>query len=325
MDSTIIYSIKADVLIEEVFYSLNDTSDLYYEDGEEKPKSNEKSKNVFLRAVDAVVKFIKGLIDKVKSFFQKMGLSEEEKKEFEEIKKSINSDPEIKNKSFTVADYRKVKQEQEAVLKEMEAIQKAAQAAADEEKEAEIIDNGMGKVKGMMSKIAEFGATAGKSVATALGMQQILHMAESNKNFAIMASNMLEEEEGLAAQLANAVGEDRANKFKKSVKSCTKWLSWHKFKAFICGNLCRDISKSFHRTVQDIKELATTKGGIRANIKRATHIGMVNNALGGVNQKYGTNYTAIDVAKGAIKAKQTADNATNKVNQVVNAVKGNKK
>ena len=321
MDSTIIYSIKADVLIEEVFYSLNDASDLYYEDGEEKPKNDEKSKNVFLRAVDSVVKFIKGLIDKVKSFFQKMGLSEEEKKEFEEVKKAINSDPDIKNKSFTVSDYRKLKQEQEAVVKEMEAIQKAAQAAADEEREAEIIDKGMGKVKGMMGKIVEFGSTAGKSIAASLGMQQIIHMAESNKNFAILASNMLEDEEGLASELANAVGEKRAGKFKKTIKSCTKWLSWHKFKAMIFGNLCKDITKSFHRTFQDLKELTSSKGGIRANIKRASHAGMVNNALGGINDKYGTKFNAVSVAGMALAARK----GTNAVNSMVERFKKNQK
>ena len=314
MDNTLLYSIQSDVMIEDTLLFVDNLSDIYYEDGEASNNEvvDEKSKNMFRRAFDAVMKFINGLIEKIKTLFQRMGLSKEEKKEFDEIRKAIMADPNIKNKSFTVDDYRKAKAQEEAIIKEMEAIQKAAERqAGNDEQEAEVIDRGMEKVKGMMSGVVDVMGTAGKSIATTIGAQQILHMAESNRNFAQVVYDMLEKEQGFAKQLEDAIGTKQSNKFKKSIKSCTKWLSWHKFKATIFGTICNDMSKSFSHTVKDLKELANPKNSIIANINRAKHLNMANNVIGGINQQYGTDYTLMDVAK-AGKQIKTAVNDTKK-------------
>jgi hypothetical protein len=317
-------------MIEDTLLFIDSLSDMYYEDGEASNSEvvDEKSKNMFRRAFDAVMKFINSLIEKIKTLFQRMGLSKEEKKEFDEIRKAIMADPNIKNKSFTVDDYRKAKAQEEAIIKEMEAIQKSAEQAGNDEQEAEIINNGMEKVKGMMSGVADVMGTAGKSIATTIGAQQILHMAESNRTFAQMVYGMLEKEEGFAKQLEDAIGTKQSNKFKKSIKSCTKWLSWHKFKATIFGTICNDMSKSFSHTVKDLKELANPKNSIGANIARARHLNMANNVIGGINQQYGTDYTLMDVAKAGkqIKTtvndtKKTVSDATGFVRRTINNIK----
>jgi len=330
MDNILLYSIQSDVMIEDTLLFIDSLSDMYYEDGEASNSEvvDEKSKNMFRRAFDAVMKFINSLIEKIKTLFQRMGLSKEEKKEFDEIRKAIMADPNIKNKSFTVDDYRKAKAQEEAIIKEMEAIQKSAEQAGNDEQEAEIINNGMEKVKGMMSGVADVMGTAGKSIATTIGAQQILHMAESNRTFAQMVYGMLEKEEGFAKQLEDAIGTKQSNKFKKSIKSCTKWLSWHKFKATIFGTICNDMSKSFSHTVKDLKELANPKNSIGANIARARHLNMANNVIGGINQQYGTDYTLMDVAKAGkqIKTtvndtKKTVSDATGFVRRTINNIK----
>ena len=330
MDNTLLYSIQSDVMIEDTLLFIDSLSDIYYEDGESSNNEvvDEKSKNMFRRAFDAVMKFINGLIEKVKTLFQRMGLSKEEKKEFDEIRKAIMSDPNIKNKSFTVDDYRKAKAQEEAIIKEMEAIQKAADQAGNDEKEAEIIDNGMEKVKAMMSGVVDVMGTAGKSIATTIGAQQILHMAESNRTFAQVVYDMLEKEQGFTKQLEDAIGTKQTGKFKKSIKSCTKWLSWHKFKAMMFGTICKDMSKSFSHTIKDLKELANPKNSIGANLARAKHLNMANNVIGGINHQYGTDYTLTDVVKagkqikqGIDDTKQTISNATGFVRRTINNIK----
>jgi len=317
MDNTLLYSIHSDVMIEDTLLFIDSLSDIYYEDGEASNNEvvDEKSKNMFRRAFDAVMKFINGLIEKIKTLFQRMGLSKEEKKEFDEIRKAIMADPDIKNKSFTVDDYRKAKAQEEAIIKEMEAIQKAAEQAGNDEQEAEVIDRGMEKVKGMMSGVVDVMGTAGKSIATTIGAQQILHMAESNRNFAQMVYGMLENEEGLTKQLEDAIGNKQTNKFKKSIKSCTKWLSWHKFKAMMFGTICKDMSKSFSHTIKDLKELTNPKNSIGAHLNRAKHLNMVNNVVGGVNQKYGTDFNLIDIAKAGVQVKHAIDDTKSTVSK----------
>lgn len=79
-----------------------------------------KASSGLKKVIDSVLAMIKRLKDAIVDFFERRKLDEEERKAMNALEEAMRKDPSLKNKKITVADFRKVQGEYEAITKEIE-------------------------------------------------------------------------------------------------------------------------------------------------------------------------------------------------------------
>ena len=183
---------------------------------------NEKKKTgVFehlKKAAQAVLNSIMALVNKVRDFFQSKKMDEAEKQAYLDFKAAVKADPSLKNKTVTVADFRKLQEEYLYTIRAIEDQEKAI--AAGKETDCDRV----------IAKAKDYIANAGKGVFFAVGAEGALKLCKNHKGVAKVASEILKNDADMQQELVNALGKKEAKRFAKDVNSLGKLISVKKFK-----------------------------------------------------------------------------------------------
>lgn len=189
-------------------------------DDEEKQKIANKNSDVakktdgfFKKAFEGIMKMIKSVKDAIADFFARFTMNSTDKIAFEELKKAVASDPELKGKKVTVHDFRQIQAGYDELIKEME--NKIREVKRDETT----------NIDGLMKKATDFLKNATGGALATVGTDLALNMAEGNKNLAKTLRIILNTQEDAMKVLEKNLGEKDSKKFKKRVNQYGKEFS----------------------------------------------------------------------------------------------------
>jgi hypothetical protein len=176
-------------------------------------EANKKADGAFghiKKAIDALRRFIAGILRKIGNFFEKGGLSPEKRKEFEEFEKACKADPALAKKVITLPDYKKINAEYEKYIKQAEEAERLYRAG-----DKSGADKLLEAIKG---KVDSVGVTAGMDITC----QILKNYAISNANVAKMIKAKIENDERFLAELEEKLGKAETNRFRKDIDFYTK-------------------------------------------------------------------------------------------------------
>lgn len=173
-------------------------------------------------ALDYLIELANKLIDGFKNFLSNLTMSKEERISYDEFKAACKKDPTLKNKKVTVMDYRKMRKEYEALLKEVEEADKAL--AANKEY----------PLDKLLKKIEDFGTGAGKGILTSVTAEVAVRIAQSSQDFASLMNTAIQHDKTLLESMRQNIGKSQTKKFENEIKSYSKratlkrkWLAKH--------------------------------------------------------------------------------------------------
>lgn len=293
-------------------------SELFFEDGEEVVQNQEngnKSVGFLKKAINAVKEMIKRIVDSVTTFFQTMFMGKDEKDKFKKFKEAVKNDPEFAGKKVTVKDFRDIsKRYQEALNVIDNGIAATQKAKAD--KAAQIAEQVTNKAQAILKGV-------GDTTKAVFSVDTALRLAEGNRSIAKWINSKLNEESYAMRYIESQLGNERARDFKKRVESSTKLLSLHRMKVMVLGQYHKSMSGSLNQVITDFEELLTTKTDAMSNAKRATHMRMVDDALGGLNTKAGTDIKKRDIVKTGVAINREVHDAKKAFNNAAREKKKN--
>ena len=213
----------------------------------EQMETNEKAKAGAIenikKAVKSLLEMLKNVMASVRNFIDKRKLSADDKEAYEQFKEAAKKDPSLKNKKITVRDFKKLTEEYQARMKEIEAA------------ELEVAKGKVPDTKVLADKVSEFVKTAGKAPVTAVTAETALRMAASSKEIARVMYKKLENDEKFFQKTVEGIGEKQAEKLKKDMKSLTHSWSIKKAKMKLTGAYCKSCEAAVVSMVTDVKTL----------------------------------------------------------------------
>ena len=202
------------------------------------------------KAIKTIQEIISNIINSIKEFFQKLTMSDAEKKAYLAFKEAAAKDPALKNKKITVKDFREAERQYKELEKQMEDTRKAFMNGED-------VD-----ISGLMDKINAFTVGPAKGLATAVAMDLALNMASGSQEVAQMIGSSLKKDSKFMNFLENTVGNHNAKRFEKKINSLGKQVSleraWMKAK----GTYCTSAQQAIQQTYKNCQDLI--KAGIGA-------------------------------------------------------------
>ena len=225
-----------------------------------KVDQNEKAKTgvagSLKKAIEAVKRICKNIMNSIKDFFEKRNLKEEERKAYDSFKAACAKNPELKNKKISVKDYRKFNEEYNNILEEA---RKADTALAEERafNTQELFDRISGFTKGIAS-----GAVA------SVGCDAALNMASSSREIANNIYASLKNDQALHDRLEAAIGKAETKRFEKQMKSLGKRVSLQRAIMKMKGTYSRSIDEALSNTYHNVIELATTAADTGTSIAK---------------------------------------------------------
>ena len=288
--------------------------DLFYEEENEASANavavDQKAKKSIIDKVKELVVKVKDMISKVitsiTTFFKTLGMSKEDKELFKTCQQIIRDNPEeFKGRTLTVKNFKQFNEEYKRIV---DYINHSIDSIdnANEEKANEIVE----KTKKVIATATK---NLGEPVTAIVSVDLALRMAESNTDVAKMINGMLEKENGLMDKISSQIGKERAEDFKKKIKSSTHKISLHRMKVRLLGQWHRGLSSSVGRTVQDFTQILNPKMSLGANINRMKHMRVFDDILGAYNTKTNSNVTKKDIVKTVNNTRRTAK----KINKAV--------
>lgn len=193
------------------------------------------SDSALKKAIEALKRFIRNIIESFKDFFAKMKMDKGERDAFEKFKEACQRDPSLANRKITVKDYRQILAQYDQLIKETEAKIRAVKA------------NEKTPIQELLDKINRTASGAIKSTAGIVTAKVARDMAIDNKNAAQLLLNALQSNEKALNLLEESLGQKGANKYKKFLNSCTKEIS-----------LRRGLTKLFHKKSDVLKDTIKT-------------------------------------------------------------------
>ena len=177
---------------------------------EKNQKVANKSGNALQRAINAVVMMIKKLKATINDFFERMKMGKDEKAMFDEYRRQIAENPNLKNKKFTVKDFRAIQKAYDEKLAQVDA--EIRKVKADE---THPIDDVVNEITGFLSGTV-------KATGTIVVADTAVKIAESNVKAARAINRALNMNDDFLKSLAAECGEKDAMKFKKRVNAAAK-------------------------------------------------------------------------------------------------------
>ena len=185
---------------------------------EQNEKTAEKSVGFLRKAIDAVIGLIKKLYEAVKDLIDRCTMNGDERKAFEQFKEAMAKDPSLKNKKVTVADFRKINEQYDSLIAEIDQNIRAVE------------NDPSRNIDGLTKKIADFTKGAVTEVSVVVAADAALKMADSNVEMAKMIKAALKTEQGLMEGLTKALGKKGASKFQKEIDAAAKNTILHRLK-----------------------------------------------------------------------------------------------
>lgn len=257
------------------------------------------------KAIAAIRGMISKIIETVTTFFQTAFMGKDEKNKFLRFKEAMKNNPEFANKKVTVKDFREINKRYQDALKVMDDGIVAVQREKSE-KAGQIADAVCKKAQNIVKGL-------GDSSKAIFSVDTALRMAEGNRNVAKWIKSQLEKENGVMNYIESELGKERAQDFKNKINSSTKLLSMHRLKVMILGQYHNTASGALNQVISDFETLLNPKMDTTTNIKRATQMRIVDDAIGSFNSKTGSNVTKRGIVKAGLSVKREVDGAKKSV------------
>ena len=244
---------------------------------------SEKSVGFVRKAINAVLEIIKKIYNAIKDLIDRCTMSGDERDAFDAFREQMKNDPDLKNKKVTVSDFRKINQEYDKLIQEVEQNIRLVKNNENHPVD-ELISTITNKLKGTVG--------AATMIITA---DAAVKIADSNVEVAKKLSQLLKNEEGIMAELSKTLGKKGANAFKRDIDAAAKCTMLHRLKVKLFRYKYDSLADAIHGTInslthagfQDVKDLKKIKKMIAKNrrdgvIDRKTakqHTAEVNDAL----------------------------------------------
>ena len=172
----------------------------------ENNQQEQNGDNFLIKTARAIKAMISSMIEKIKTFFQTLTMSKDEKAKYQAFVQKCKTDPSLKNKKITITDYRKVNAEYDALIKEAETA-----ISNMKENQPTAVDSLIEKMENGIK-----GVTKGASVIVTA--EVIDKFAASNREFAEMIYKKLREDEKSMQLLEEQIGHAKARDFKSRMR-----------------------------------------------------------------------------------------------------------
>ena len=202
-----------------------------------------KSVGFIQKAIRAVTNLITNIINGIKNFFAKLGMSQEEKDAYERFKAELAKDPKLQNKQISVADFRNISKHFDALETEINTEINAVQADPNR------------SIDSLVSKVTEFIGKDISAAASIVGAKLAVNVADSNIEMAKALSNILDEEKGIMDTLSKNLGTGKANSIKKSIDAAAKNTKLHQLKVWVFRKKSATLQECISKTFKSFSSL----------------------------------------------------------------------
>ena len=264
-----------------------------------------KASSGLKKVIDSVLAMIKRLKDAIVDFFERRKLDEEERKAMNALEEAMRKDPSLKNKKITVADFRKVQGEYEAITKEIEKeITKCKNESYQPSQE-------------LTNRIKRFLKHTKDDLVTSVSSTALVNMAGVGPKQAKIIRGVLDNNEELCNSLRDKMGDRNFKAMNRQVRGLSHHFSWRRLYMQVTGRYYEDILSATEGAINGAKSLCgfksnednTTIGNkiaIANNIRRGQSTGaaidtVVGTAVAGA--KAGAKDKTIQIAKAAVAKK----------------------
>ena len=246
----------------------------YNPDVQLKVEQNEKAKTgvagSLKKAIEAIKRMCRNLIDSIKDFFARRNLDATEKKAYEDFKAACKKNPELKDKKVSVKDFRKFNEEYNKILEEAK---KADQALAE---------NRVCDTEAVFGRIADFTKGVASAAAVSVGCDAALNIASSSREIAQDIYASLQYDQNLYNKIENAIGKKEAKRFENQMKSLGKRLSLQRAIMKMKGTYSKSVDQALDKTFTNVKELISGTVGTVGAVKDSNYdpnINVTGNAI----------------------------------------------
>lgn len=255
--------------------SLNEYNEIhpYYEifeseskETKDKTKKNEETKksigNSIGNAIDSLVKFIKSIVNSIKAFITKLGMSKEDKELYNEIREAYAKNPKLKGTKITVLNYKEYKNAHDSLRKKLD------QMEID-------IDNGKHvNLDDTIQQVNTFVKTNPlQRFATHVGCDVALKISEKNKSFAKIISTFLEKDSNTLDILGQSIGEQTSQKYRDKIEKNSKKLKLFRSKALLSRSFFKGLENGTIYAVKKVKETIRGIEKIKKGVKKGSSVG----------------------------------------------------
>lgn len=206
-------------------------------------KASEKGTSGIKKAIDGLLAMCKRIIDAIDNFFQEAKLDKMEKEAYRKFKEACKQDPSLKNKKIMVRDYKQMKTEYQALMKECE-----------EEMERVKRDAGH-PIDRFINKCKDFVKKNGKGVAVSVAASAAVNVASTNRETAKIMRACIHMDEDVLEGLQKTMGDKQFKKMDKDIKSLGKLVSLKKAGMFVTNNCYKDVTSACVAPVKAIMDL----------------------------------------------------------------------
>lgn len=262
-----------------------------------------KSESSIMKAVHAIQRLISNVISSIKNFFSELTMGKDEKVLFNQMEEAFKKDPELKNKKLTVKDFRTISKQYDEKINQLETEIRDCMSN-NKSPSQELLDG--------ISTFLKNGLTAGTAI---LATEVAVKAARSNMGVAKMIQKQLNDDGAIVKKLADALGKDEYNKFKKEITKDSRLLGAHRLLVRLRSKKYENLRACILDTFSQLHSIS--KGEIFSNIGLIKKF-MKNETLGPAIK------TAGKIAAGTVidnkignKVRATKEKVTQKIANVV--------
>lgn len=204
----------------------------------------DRSTNIVVRAIKGVIRMITSFIESITNFFAELTMSGDERAVFNNLREQIKNNPALKNKKFTVKDFRKIGKDYDTILSNID--KELVKAKADDK-------YGLDKI---ISDAKDF---LGKTLTTSsviVTSDVAIKMAESDQNIAKGINLILKNDKKTMSELEKSLGKKETKNFKKRINSAAKFSTLTQLKIKILRRKYDTLEDCVKSTISDL-----SKGG----------------------------------------------------------------
>lgn len=199
----------------------------------------------------AIINFITNIINSITDFFRKQAMTADEKAAYEKFKEAAAKDPSLKNKKITVVDYRKLNEQYQQLLKEIEEAEKSAAEGREYPTDT------------LMNKITNFCKNGAEGVMVAVGCEAALNFASSSREGAQVILNTLKKDKELEEKLMKSIGKYETKKFERQMRSLGKRYSWTRHRMRVKGHMAKSLEDAISNTISQVNDLCKSVGVVK--------------------------------------------------------------
>lgn len=203
----------------------------------------QKAESGLMKAINGIINLIKRVTSSIQDFIQRMFMSKDQKTAFDNFREACKSDPSLRDKKITVADFNKISKEYDSYINEVDNAIRAEAAgqttAADE----------------LVGRVTSFLANAGKHAGIVVAASVAEKMAADKLYVARRMATQLTNESVAMEQLREAVGNKQAKKIQKNIQRMGKRFSLHRAKVHLLHGKSQSMIEAVQKTGDELSNL----------------------------------------------------------------------